>query len=162
MHHTNVRILLEPTIKYESPYSSASPVYDGQSPSLKRRLSDMATEVRDNDGKRQRIEVPADNDELDLASIIAQATATAEKTFTDATMRDAAYLKPHSNIDASITGQADDGNNTQQTLSPTSGFSSDPQLYMRILSLPMLESLVSSNSPAHTSLKRREMILIWL
>jgi protein TBF1 len=160
MYHTNMRILPEPTIKYESPYSSASPVYDGQSPSLKRRLSDMATEAKDNDEKRQRIEVPADNDELDLAGIIAQATATAEKTFTDATLRDATYLKPDSTIHASITGQADNGIDAQQTPGLTSGFSSDPQLYMRILSLPMLESLVSSTSPLHTSSKCRGAILI--
>lgn len=100
----------------------------------------MTNQVRENDEKRQRIEVPAVDDELDLASIIAQATATAEKTFTDASARDTI-------TQSSVAGQAvnENGTEAQQTTGPTKGFSSDPQLYMRILSLPMLESLVSSS-----------------
>ena len=54
---------------------------------LKRRASDIANEVRESDVKRQRIEVPAANDDLDLASIIAQATATAERTFAESTLQ---------------------------------------------------------------------------
>lgn len=83
----NILITLEPAVKYESPYSNVPPVYDAQQTNLKRRASDVANDMRDHDGKRQRIEVPAANDDLDLASIIAQATATAERTFVESTLQ---------------------------------------------------------------------------
>ena len=85
--HVNIYALLEPAIKYESPYSTTPPAYDAQQVNLKRRASDIANDIRESDGKRQRIEVPAANDELDLASIIAQATATAERTFAESTLQ---------------------------------------------------------------------------
>jgi hypothetical protein len=85
--YINIYALLEPAIKYESPYSTAPPVYDAQQANLKRRASDIANEIREGDGKRQRIEVPEVDDELDLASIIAQATATAERTFAESTLQ---------------------------------------------------------------------------
>jgi hypothetical protein len=85
--HINIYSLLEPAIKYESPYSTALPTYDAQQANLKRRASDVANDIRESDGKRQRIEVLAANDELDLASIIAQATATAERTFAESTLQ---------------------------------------------------------------------------
>ena len=85
--HTNIFALLEPVIKYESPYSTAPPIYDAQQANLKRRASDISNELRESDGKRQRIEVPAADDDLDLASIIAQATATAERTFAESTLQ---------------------------------------------------------------------------
>jgi len=85
--HVNIYTLLEPAIKYESPYSTAPPAYDTQQANLKRRASDIENDVRESDGKRQRIEVPAANDDLDLASIIAQATATAERTFAESTLQ---------------------------------------------------------------------------
>lgn len=84
----NLHILTEPAVKYESPYSTASPAYDAQHANLKRRASDAANNVRESDEKRQRIEVPAASDELDLASIIAQATRTAEETLADSALQD--------------------------------------------------------------------------
>ncbi len=93
----NIFALLEPAIKYESPYSTAPPVHDAQQANLKRRASDIANEIRESDGKRQRIEVPAANDELDLASIIAQATATAERTFAESTLRGGQSSNPDTN-----------------------------------------------------------------
>jgi hypothetical protein len=89
--------LLEPTIKYESPYSTTPPVYDTQQANLKRRASDIANEMRESDGKRQRIEVPVANDDLDLASIIAQATATAERTFAESTLQGGQPSNPNTN-----------------------------------------------------------------
>jgi hypothetical protein len=136
-------------MKYESPYSSASPAFETQQLSLKRRLSEMGTDFRENDEKRQRIEVPAMDDELDLASIIAQATRTAEQSFADSTMRITTYAQPDSMIQTSFTGQTGQVPDIELTAGLTSGFSSDPQLYMRILSLPMLESLVSSHVTQH-------------
>ena len=93
--HINMYALLEPAIKYESPYSTAPPAYDANQVNLKRRASDIANEIRENDGKRQRIEVPAANDELDLASIIAQATATAERTFAESTLQGGQLSNPN-------------------------------------------------------------------
>lgn len=85
--HINIYAFLEPAIRYESPYSTAPPAYDAQQVNLKRRASDIANDVKESDVKRQRIEVPAANDDLDLASIIAQATATAERTFAESTLQ---------------------------------------------------------------------------
>jgi len=53
--------------------------------------------MRESDGKRQRIEVPVANDDLDLASIIAQATATAERTFVESTLQGGQPSNPDTN-----------------------------------------------------------------
>lgn len=110
---------------------------------MKRRHSQVADESGDGSEKRQRIEGSLASDKFDLASIIAQATATAEQSFTDATMRAASATELHTTGQAPYPLQLDNGHAQGHTAGLTSGFSTDPQLYMRILSLPMLESLVS-------------------
>jgi hypothetical protein len=139
----NINGLLEPGIKYESPYSTTSPVHDTQQTNLKRRVSDVANDVQEGDEKRQRIEIPEANDELDLASIIAQATATAEKTFADSALQNGRPANPGANGQGALTSFSQRERSVECSTGSTNGFSSDPQLYMRILSLPMLESLVS-------------------
>lgn len=141
----NLYCMIETPIKYESPYSTTAPTYDAQQTNLKRRASDVANGTQEGDEKRQRIEAPAANDELDLASIIAQATATAEKTFTDSTLRDGQPANPGIIGEGELTCVREYDHCIEGLKGSTNGFSSDPQLYMRILSLPMLESLVRAS-----------------
>jgi hypothetical protein len=107
--HINIYALLEQVIKYESPYSPAPPAYELQQTNLKRRASDIANDVRESDGKRQRIEVPAADDELDLASIIAQATATAERTFVESTLQSGQPSNPGTTGQGEIRAVREDG-----------------------------------------------------
>ncbi len=93
----NIFAFSDSSVKYESPYSTAPPVYDTHQGSLKRSASDIANEMWEHDGKRQRIEVPAPNDEFDLASIIAQATATAERTFVESALQSNQTSGTHTN-----------------------------------------------------------------
>jgi protein TBF1 len=136
-------VLTEVPIKYESPYSTTPPVYEVPQSPLKRRLSDIANEVRESDGKRQRIEAPATNDTIDLESIIAQATAKAEQSFTNSVLQGVPQADGSNATEGLLAQLIEHGHVTEHTAGGSSSFSSDPQLYMRILSLPMLESLVS-------------------
>lgn len=128
---------MEVPIKYESPYG-AEPTADNQLESpLKRRLS---TEFHEDPGeKRQRIETA--KDDLDLAALIAQATASATQQFqVESTAQHESENQQYHNAPVDIVAN----NNVQQQENNINAgtFSSDPHLYMRILSLPILESLV--------------------
>lgn len=81
----------------------------------------------------------ADDDAL--ARIIAEATAQAERTFLDANTLQADH-DPSGQPAPSEEVQA--GSNTQLPDVTTDGNGYDTQLYMRILSLPMLENLVDN------------------
>ena len=123
-------------IKYESPYASESlSNFSPQSPTLKRRRSEEPDDIGE---KRQRIESSSDTLANDhLAAIIAQATASVRQQLGQSTtgglISHEQDEQPVSSVSRTIqNGSAGHGN----------GFTSDPHLYMRILSLPILESLV--------------------
>lgn len=146
----------EPQIKYESPYSAEPPPYNPDPNALKRRYSETVANGLDSEEKRQRVEEHQSfNDDLDFAAMIASASAAAVATQDPAPVHHE-YQQQHTH-DATNYGapvqnhqphQQPEYNNQlqpqQQAPSPPStGFSSDPHLYMRICSLPILESLVS-------------------
>jgi len=117
-------------VKYESPYTTdPAPPLSSQSPSLKRRGSG---EAECHGEKRQRVDAApqssANNDYLD--SILAKAIADATTQF-----------EPRHDIqDLPIASSNNSGQNG--TRGQNSGYTSDPHLYMRVMSLPILESLV--------------------
>ena len=155
----------EPQIKYESPYSSEPPPYIPQDPNaLKRRYSETVNNGLDSGDKRQRMdseqqpEHPAYHDDLDFGAMIAAATAAATQD-APAQVQDyqqhnhdqGQYGAPMQNHQGHQQ-QPDYNHQLQQQPQPqphptTIGFSSDPHLYMRICSLPILESLVCYISP---------------
>ena len=116
-------------MKYESPYTTEPvPPLSSQSPSLKRRGSDEAERHGE---KRQRVDAaPQSSSDDYLDSILAKAIADATKQF-----------EPRQDIqDLPITSSNTFGQNG--TRGQNSGYTSDPHLYMRVMSLPILESLV--------------------
>lgn len=143
----------EPQIKYESPYSSEPPPYNPDPNALKRRYSETVNNGLDSEEKRQRVEEHQSfNDDLDFAAMIASAAAAATQ---DPAPVHHEYQQQHphdaGNYGASVQHhqphQQPEYNSQlqpQQQASPPAsiGFSSDPHLYMRICSLPILESLV--------------------
>jgi hypothetical protein len=131
----NKNLFPDVPIKYESPYpaDSVSP----QSPALKRRLSEEPDEMGE---KRQRVDSGPNNMAIpddDMAAILAQATAAATQGIEEAAeqaQEDEEEDEPSLFVDHNETKEE------QPTL-----FLSDPHLSMRILSLPVLESLVRSS-----------------
>ncbi|OBT62835.1 hypothetical protein VE03_07578 [Pseudogymnoascus sp. 23342-1-I1] len=150
----------QPQIKYESPYSADPPPYDPHQHSpLKRRYSPSAPA---SDEKRQRIEVapPASppalgGDDMDFAAMIAAAAATAsEEAGPPAPMQQQqhqvqhhqqhsyASQEPLPSVEGYQTAATQEfGGGAEAAAEISNGFSADPHLYMRILSLPILESL---------------------
>ncbi|KAH8803279.1 telomere repeat binding factor-domain-containing protein [Xylogone sp. PMI_703] len=122
-------------LKYESPYMTESAADNSLESPLKRRLS---TEFQGEAGeKRQRIETT--KDDLDLAALIAQATASATQQFVESTATQENDNQQYHGLSSDLF--VDNAPEQKETLAHNSGFSSDPHLYMRILSLPILESL---------------------
>jgi hypothetical protein len=135
------------TTKYESPYANDPPQFDAPPSPLKRRASQDV--FMEGDEKRQRIEIEEQLGNDDLARIIAQATATATQSIADSTNMDL-FNPSIEQMAQDFANQAAESFNEQPPEPPVEqpvtemspGFSSDPHLYMRILSLPILESLV--------------------
>jgi hypothetical protein len=133
-------IASEPVIKYESPYGVTS---------LKRRHSDMGDETLESDLKRQRVEEgPLHIDDYDLDSMVAQAAASAVQSFE--TLANCSQAnRPEAASHDQIANCKDTGYNAVHSAEFSTRFSSDPHLYMRILSLPILESLAGLPSPVY-------------
>lgn len=134
----NRRLFSDVAIKYESPYPSDSPPkFSPQSPVLKRRHSAEPDEMGE---KRQRVDAGPTNAGIpddDMAAILAQATAAATQGIEEAMGQAQEDDEP-----SLLLGQ-DEVKEEQPAL-----FLSDPHLSMRILSLPVLESLVrNSHTP---------------
>lgn len=131
---TNKNLFPDIPIKYESPYDADSvPKFSPRSPVLKRRLSEETDSMGD---KRQRVDSGPANMEMlddDMAAILAQATAAATQGIQEA----AEQAQEEDEDEASLFADQDEVKEEQPTL-----FLSDPHLSMRILSLPVLESLV--------------------
>ena len=125
-------------IKYESPYP-ADPILQSspQSPPLKRRLSEEPDEMGE---KRQRVDSGPANlatPDDDMAAILAQATAAAAQGIEDAAEQ---AEEEEAEDEPGLFMDQDETKEEQPAL-----FLSDPHLSMRILSLPVLESLVRSS-----------------
>jgi hypothetical protein len=124
-------------IKYESPYPADSmPQSSPQSPALKRRLSEEPDEMGE---KRQRVDSGPANLAMpddDMAAILAQATAAATQGIEEA----AEQAQEEAEDEPGLFIDQDETKEEQPAL-----FLSDPHLSMRILSLPVLESLVRSS-----------------
>lgn len=158
----------EVATKYESPYSTdPAPQFDAPVSPLKRRASSV--DLLESDEKRQRIETnhlggektEEKIEEYDFDAIIAAAAADAARDV-EQQSQNLIQEQNHDNhgLD-NIFQQHTDHQPIQQisqdwsqhvvpqsqlqeapVAESTPGFSSDPHLYMRILSLPILESLV--------------------
>jgi protein TBF1 len=138
----NMSTILEPVVKYESPYSNTSQ-HDSQAPPLKRRYSDIGNEARESDQKRQRVEVETLHmDDYDFDNIVAQAAASAVQSFAGPTNYVQADRSQLASQDQ-YASRTDNAHSPRHLAQFSSRFSSDPHLYMRILSLPILESLAS-------------------
>ncbi|KAI9744855.1 MAG: TTAGGG repeat binding factor [Claussenomyces sp. TS43310] len=118
-----------PPIKYESPYSAGSTLYDSYSTPLKRRQSDADSQAWGTQDKRQRITyqtpLPLPYSDDEFTSLIAEAQAKATV-----------------NLGVNAATQPR-GSSTNDVANPgtDNAYCSDPRLYMSIYSLPMLESL---------------------
>ena len=114
-------------LKYESPYNASLNGSPLQSPALKRTRSEE--DLHEDPSKRQRIEPPAARNlpNEEFARLLAQATANTNEQIE----RDRPEPEYFGRQNA-----PDEGAKFQ------SGLANDPYLYMRILSLPILESLV--------------------
>jgi protein TBF1 len=142
----------EPQIKYESPYSAEPPQYDPNHSPLKRRFSETTRHAPASDEKRQRIEVEQPpplplGDDMDFAAMIAQAAAAASQEAPapgPATSSGYAPQEPLPSVEEGFQARQEQefGGVRESAATISSGFSADPHLYMRILSLPILESLV--------------------
>lgn len=157
----------EVATKYESPYANGStPQFDAPVSPLKRRASQ--DNLIEGDEKRQRIETNSigggevGGEEINFDEIIAQAAASATQAIENQNQNQN-QDQDHSSLD-NIFRQHMEHQPLEQPLEQisqdysqhtpqaytepapvvesTPGFSSDPHLYMRILSLPILESLV--------------------
>jgi hypothetical protein len=127
---------------------------------LKRRYSETANGGVESDEKRARIEVDQQqpqpqptqgqtqsHDDFDFDAIIAQAAANAAQEVSNTLGNDYSNSNAHTGQslqDSYHQSQSVDYGSVQQPSAPSSGYTSDPHLYMRILSLPILESLVSA------------------
>ena len=164
----------EPQIKYESPYSSEPPPYNPDPNALKRRYSETVNNGLDSEEKRQRVEDHQSfNDDLDFAAMIASAAAAAtqepapvhhEYQHQQQQTHDAGNNPYGAPVQNHPPHQQPDYNSQlqpqQQAPPPANiGFSSDPHLYMRICSLPILESLVSFRSTlSHGSVTNKYIV----
>jgi hypothetical protein len=137
-------------IKYESPYHAESianfPSQSPQSPTLKRGRSEE--DMGDSGLKRQRIDSLSSNAPLatpskalaneEFARLLAQATASTTQQI-EQSANIGQKRQPETNVSVNQ-------NEPDRSERLGSGFANDPYLYMRILSLPILESLVISCS----------------
>lgn len=99
----------------------------------------------ESDEKRQRIDVDqAFADDMDFAAMIAAAAATAAQEVAGAVPEYAGHEPVHHSVEEAFQARKEPDYRQVQPADISSGFSSDPQLYMRILSLPILESLVGA------------------
>jgi hypothetical protein len=139
------RAFIDVHIKHESPYSSETVASQApispQSPSLKRRRSDQSQDLGE---KRQRVEsgssatgAPQGSISDGFAAMLAQATG--------------AVMQQHAPYGNGLHAGQEQSEEQSPLVSQneqngheghSSRFTSDPHLYMRILSLPILESLV--------------------
>ena len=137
MFLANKNLFPDVPIKYESPYPTDSVAqFSPQSPTLKRRLSEDPDEMGE---KRQRVDYGRVNLTMpddDMAAILARATAAATQGIEEA----AEQAQEEDDDERAQSADQDEIKEEQPTL-----FLSDPHLSMRILSLPMLESLVRSS-----------------
>ncbi|KAH6679516.1 telomere repeat binding factor-domain-containing protein [Halenospora varia] len=140
-------------IKYETPYHAEQANMFSNPPSQKRQRSTS----QDAAEKRQRIE-PAPAMDDDFARILAQATSLVTQQLqqsSDVQIPQPVQTEPLQNIPNQITNHQEPTNGAYHT----SRFMSDPNLYMRILSLPILESLsiqilsTLAQGPYHETLK---------
>lgn len=124
-------------IKHESPHAiHAVPQFSPQAPALKRRYSEEPDEMGE---KRQRVDCGPPSEGLpdnDIIALLAQATAAATQGIEEA-------LELVQEDDES--GLFVDPDEIKEE--PPTAFLSDPHLAMRILSLPVLESLVKNTYP---------------
>jgi len=123
-------LFIDVPIKYEEP-SDPMPQISSQSPTLKRRYSEDADRMGE---KRQRVDSGPSNRGIsrdgDMAVIMAEATAAATQGIEEAM---------GNNLEEDEQADEDEIQSEQPI------FISDPHLSMRILSLPVLESLVRSS-----------------
>lgn len=146
----------EPQIKYESPYSSEPPPYNPDPNALKRRYSETVNNGLDSEEKRQRVDAEHQSfaDDLDFAAMIASAAAAATQEGPAPVHDYQQHTHDAGNFGAPVQNhqphqQPEYNNHLQPQPQPQQasiGFSSDPHLYMRICSLPILESLVCATS----------------
>ena len=150
----DLRRLADVPIKYESPYST-DPIPDNspQSSPLKRQRSSEILE--DTAEKRQRIDCTAPMTPLaDFAAILAQATASVTEHYAasssvglvsqslETSIQQYSASANTAPVQGNALGSVNQDNSDGHVAGTSSDFSSDPHLYMRILSLPILESLV--------------------
>ncbi len=136
---------IEGKVKYESPYSMDPPRWNSQSPSLKRRFSEAVDASGDGDEKRQRISVDSADldDDFDIGKIAEAAAAAAVQQLSNPSTETTFGIDGAQARTSSISPVADTLSVSASNADINGGLSSDPHLYMRILSLPILESLVS-------------------
>jgi hypothetical protein len=105
---------------------------------LKRRHSNTG----DNAEKRQRIGPSSSGITDEMAAIIAQATASATKAFAPASENSSYRQSNPAHTHPSTAYQTPSREQRNGLGTHDHYYTSDPHLYMRILSLPILESLV--------------------
>ncbi|KAF4633020.1 hypothetical protein G7Y89_g5099 [Cudoniella acicularis] len=137
-------------IKYESPYYAEQAQMftpQPQTPSHKRQRS--GSDSQDAAEKRQRVEPPS-SDADDFAAILARTTASVTQQLGQSANIQTQHASPPQQSHFQSRNEQMGGAGL------TSGFTSDPNLYMRILSLPILESLILSTlalGPYHETIK---------
>lgn len=148
-------------IKYESPYQTGPPqnaensVMTSVESPLKRRQSESHEDLRESDEKRRRLSDDLNWDKLieDAQDAAMRGIDTAAPQNTNGFPGQGPYQQPilsdggqlqAENSFASYS-QAHDASNAENEVAISSGFSTDPHLMTRILSLPMLESLVRTS-----------------
>jgi hypothetical protein len=146
-HHS---LTTDPPIKEEPSYSSGTglshPLMTPESPSLKRRRSDGSQDMGE---KRQRVDSgsSANKPAGDLPgggfnTMLAQVEGAVMQQYAPSGI-ELAYGPHQAGQSCSLAAQ----NEHTEPQSQSNGFMSDPHLYMRILSLPILESLVRRAPP---------------
>jgi hypothetical protein len=134
-------------IKHENPPASdlaSAPIFPFSSPSNKRTRSNSPGSAE----KRQRIE-PGVPSELtrsdDFTSILQSVSLSVTQQFQQSAQGQVNQVQQHEQAQDAVQ------NGHGETASAhTHGFTSDPYLSMRILSLPVLDSLVRASFPIHS------------
>lgn len=139
------RTFTDVPIKHESPYNgeavSNQALVSPESPSLKRRRSDQSQDLGE---KRQRVDSGSSANapteafpSAEFADMLAQATSTVMQQH--APYGNGLHVSEEQAAASTALVSQKELNGHEGR---SSGFTSDPHLYMRILSLPILESLV--------------------